>query len=122
MKVVIAGSREITQYSFLLNAIEESGYDITEVCCGKARGADTLGETWAIGRDIPVKYFPADWNRYGKAAGPIRNAEMAKYADTAIVLWDGKSTGARGMIECMRKLNKPCYTYIVFLETPNATS
>ncbi len=59
--------------------------------CGTARGVDTLGERWAINHNIPVHKFPADWGRFGRAAGMYRNAEMASYADGALILWDGES-------------------------------
>lgn len=109
MKVIIAGSRDIEDYSLLIRAIKNSMFDITEVVCGCARGADTLGETWAIANNIPIKKFPADWNTHGKKAGPIRNAQMGDYADCAIVLWDSVSKGSKNMIDYMNKLNKPCY-------------
>ena len=50
-----------------------------------------------------MKEFKADWVKYGKAAGPIRNEEMAKYADACIVFWDGKSPGAKSMIALAKK-------------------
>ena len=72
--------------------------DIT-VVCGKARGADTLGEQYAKEQGYAVQYFPADWDRYGKAAGYLRNTEMAKNADALVAFWDGMSLGTRHMIE-----------------------
>lgn len=107
MKVIIAGSRNVEDYSLVVKTVASSGYDITEVVCGMATGVDTLGERWAVANNIPVKEMPADWNRHGKAAGPIRNKQMAEYADAAIVIWDGKSPGSRNMIENMIRRNKP---------------
>ncbi len=107
MKVIIAGSRHINDIEFILNAIDESGWEITEVVCGMASGVDRIGKAWAEEMNIPVKPFPADWNRYGKSAGPIRNGEMADYADAAIVIWDGKSRGSKNMIEQMGRRGKP---------------
>lgn len=110
MKVIIAGSREIINLELVLYAIEDSGFDITEVVSGKARGVDTIGEAYANMMGIPIKVFPAEWNKYGKKrAGPIRNREMALYADAAIIVWDGKSTGTFNMIENMKKVNKPYF-------------
>ena len=76
-------------------------WEITEVVSGKARGVDTLGEWWAKSgeKDIPIQSFPADWKKFKKAAGYIRNAEMAKYADALIAIWDGESRGTFNMIE-----------------------
>jgi hypothetical protein len=81
---------------------------ITEVVSGKARGADSLGERYASEFGIIVAKFPADWNRFGKRAGYVRNEEMAHYADKAVVFWDGISKGSRHMIDIMKKLKKPC--------------
>ncbi len=116
MKVIIAGSRHMpfSMYHLIPAAVArfEDIFDtkITEVVTGKARGADTLGEKWArCVADLPVKEFPADWNQYGKRAGPIRNGEMADYADGLIVfIWEG-SRGSANMLEQMQNRNKPCY-------------
>lgn len=111
MKVIIAGSRGITDYTALQSAIFQSDFSISEVVSGCARGPDTLGERWAIEHSIPVHKFPADWGRFGRAAGMYRNAEMASYADAAIILWDGESRGTLDMIDKMRRLGKPVEVY-----------
>ena len=67
------------------------------------RGVDSMGEEWAKSKSIPVRRFPADWDGLGKAAGFIRNAEMADYADALIAVWDGKSRGTANMIEVAKK-------------------
>ena len=117
MKVIIAGPRykdpvnkiPFDNYSLVVQAIEQSGYEITEVVCGMAIGVDRLGETWAIANTISVNEMPANFNKYGKAAGPIRNREMAEYADAAVIVWDGKSRGTRNMINEMIRKKKPYY-------------
>jgi hypothetical protein len=111
MKVIIAGSRNITNMRFVEEAIygwndpiaypnPETRPQITEVVCGEARGVDTLGKQWAIKNNIPVKSFPADWDKYGKAAGYVRNEQMSDYADSLIVVMyiedEHKMVGTRG--------------------------
>lgn len=113
MKVVIAGSRTITDRVAVAKAIRMSGFDITEVVSGKAAGVDRLGETWAIANNIPVKEMPAKWQKYDKAAGPIRNGEMAAYCDAAIIVWDGKSQGALDMIRKIKDVGKPYFIDVV---------
>jgi hypothetical protein len=115
MKIIIAGSRTITDYSVVIKAIENSQFKdkITEVVCGCAIGVDRLGQQWAISKNITVKEMPADWNKYGKAAGPIRNLQMAEYADGAIIIWNGKSPGAKDMIKQIKKFDKPYFIDIV---------
>lgn len=109
MKVIIAGSRNIIDYNLLEYAIERSGFDITEVVGGGAKGADELGMIWATQNDIKFIKFPADWSTYGKAAGPIRNRQMAEYADALIALWDAESMGTRNMIDEAHKRNLKVY-------------
>lgn len=109
MKVIIAGSRNVNDYSLVVQAVQRSGFTITEVVSGCATGIDRLGEQWAIANNIPIKEMPADWNTHGNSAGPQRNRAMAEYADAAIVVWDGKSRGSRNMIENMIRRKKPYY-------------
>lgn len=116
MRVIIAGSRHMPFSSYPLIAVAAArfetitGQDITEVVCGMAHGADTFGMKWAVlEKKCKVAKFPADWDTHGKAAGPIRNSEMADYADGLIAfLWDN-SRGTANMIQQMQARNKPCY-------------
>jgi hypothetical protein len=71
----------------------------TVVLSGGARGADYLGELWAKENGVPLEIYPAHWAMHGKAAGPIRNREMARHAEALIALWDGKSRGTKDMID-----------------------
>lgn len=93
MKVIVAGSRSITDYFVVETAIKESGFKIDELVCGGAKGVDSLGRDWAFLNSIPVKEFPANWNLHGKRAGYIRNSAMVEYADALIAIWDGESKG-----------------------------
>ena len=99
MKTIIAGSRGVTDFNIVEEAIKESGFIITEVVCGCARGVDSLGEQWAKNNNIPVKYFPAEWNRFGRSAGYKRNVEMADNAEALIAVWDKVSKGTKHMID-----------------------
>ena len=72
---------------------------IIVIVSGASRGADSLGERYAHERGYAVEKYPADWQRDGKAAGPIRNAQMAKVADALIAFWDGNSKGTANMID-----------------------
>lgn len=105
-KWIVAGSRTFQNYPLLCKELDKIRDQIGEIVCGEARGADMLGNTYAYDNDIKIKGFPADWEHDGKAAGFIRNEKMAKYADKAIVFWDGKSVGSKDMIDKMEKLGK----------------
>lgn len=113
MKVIIAGSRTVTNRVIVQNAVQLAKFDITEVVSGGCRGVDALGEVVAKLMGWPIKVMKADWALHGKAAGPIRNREMAAYADALIAVWDGQSRGTENMIDEMRKLGKPVYVYKV---------
>lgn len=109
MRVIIAGSRDITDFSLIEKAVKNSGFNITEVISGGARGVDKLGEFWAKKHNIPCTIFHAKWDQLGKKAGPIRNQEMADYANSdptiqgaLIAVWNGVSTGTKDMISRMK--------------------
>lgn len=111
MKVIIAGSREGFVAKNVFEAVEQSGFSISEVVSGGARGVDRDGEYYARCNNLPVKQFIPKWDMLGKAAGFWRNDEMAKYADALVAIWDGKSKGTKHMIDAMTKLGKPIYVY-----------
>src|SRR3990167_4869356 len=95
MKLVIAGSRTINDYS---------SFDIHQICCslpkypdvvlcGMAKGADMMGWQFAHDYMIDCEEYPALWNPHGKQAGMIRNRIMAQRGDALLAFWDGSSRG-----------------------------
>src|SRR5574343_54714 len=113
MKTIIAGGREITDYTAVHQAVLFSNFEITEVVSGKAAGVDTLGEQWAIAHNIPIKEFPANWAQYHKAAGAIRNRQMGDYAEALIAVWNGKFRGTKHLIEYATKKGLKVYVHLV---------
>lgn len=113
MKVIIAGSRGITDYGLVDHAIEQSPFEfqIDEIVSGGALGVDSLGEDYASEHGVDLIIFPPNWKKYGKAAGVLRNTRMAEYADALIAVWDGKSKGTEHMIKTMNHMGKPVYVY-----------
>ena len=123
MRVIIAGGRDFNDFKLLESNINKIFKQLSdeksisacidesniEIICGKARGADTLGEQFAKEYKLSIKYFTADWNTYGKSAGYRRNAEMANYAKedngVLIAFWDGKSKGTKHMIDLAKSNN-----------------
>lgn len=89
-KIIVAGSREYTNKDVVFGALEYylAGQQV-EIVIGGARGVDQLGEDYARYKGLPCKTFPYR-SEYGKAGGPIRNGEMARYADGLLAFWDGK--------------------------------
>ena len=104
-RVIIAGSRSAVysdgikeKVTFLLNGLTD-----VEIVSGTARGADKIGERIAEELGLPLKRFPADWDKHGRSAGPIRNRQMAEYGTHLILIWDGVSKGSKNMLEEARK-------------------
>ncbi len=111
MKTIIAGSRDGVVYNDIVEAVKESGFDISVVISGAARGADRFGERYAKENNIEIEQYPADWNQYGKSAGYIRNSQMANVADALIAIWDGTSKGTKNMINTAEKKGLKVFVY-----------
>lgn len=102
-RVIVAGGRDFIDYALMERTLDRLIYHKclrreVEIVSGCARGADTLAIQWARSRGFPVKRFPADWDKYGRGAGSLRNIEMAEYGTHLIAFWDGKSRGTAHMI------------------------
>lgn len=103
MRTVICGGR---QYSLSVDGLFHLDFvkiqlPITELVCGCARGIDTSARRWAVFNGLPIADFPADWKQWGKVAGPIRNGEMAAYAEAVIAFPGGR--GTNDMVEQAEK-------------------
>ena len=111
-RVIIAGGRSFGDYQLLKEhclAVLQDKLRTHHVIIisGHARGADTLGERFAKEVGLDCELHPAQWREYGRGAGLIRNAEMAKRADALIAFWDGKSKGTKHMIDIATERNLP---------------
>lgn len=103
MRIIIAGSRGL-QFAFqdivdAMHSLAENQIHATEIISGCAAGVDTAGEKWAEVNGVAVKRFPAYWQTHGRAAGPIRNEQMAEYGQVLLAVWDGKSKGTADIIK-----------------------
>jgi hypothetical protein len=105
MKIAIIGSRTFNDYYTLQETLNPYKFKITTVVSGAAKGADLLGEKWALENNIKTLIFPADWNKYGKRAGFIRNKDIIKNCDYVIAFWDNKSKGTAHSISLCKKYN-----------------
>lgn len=112
MRVIIAGSRSVTQ-----DQVNEAftrcpwASSVTCVVSGGAKGADEYGEILAANLGIQVEIYQPEWSRYGKQAGPVRNREMAKNAEGLIAIWDGLSRGTENMINLAKKAGLRIYVF-----------
>ena len=114
IRVIVCGSRNYSDFdeSFkvLLRLFGQVLPDV-EIVSGTCRGGDMCGEHFASVCGLPVSRFPADWNRFGKSAGPRRNEQMLQYALQAnafvVAFWDGASKGTRNMVQIARQAGVP---------------
>lgn len=109
MKVIIAGSRGITDYHILKEAWGQFKYrdEVSEIVCGEAPGIDTLGRRLGEELDIYIASFPAQWDTprgFDRGAGRKRNAAMGDYADALLAIWDFESVGTKHMIDYSNNL------------------
>jgi hypothetical protein len=112
VKILVAGSRDIVVPSWKLQYELETivafmgvpyPADI-EIVTGGARGADASGARWAEEMRFESTVMNADWGKYGKRAGYIRNKQMADYGlDCALIFWDGESRGTKMMIDLLEE-------------------
>lgn len=116
MKLAIAGTRtfdlkwlDIKQFVQLF----ELHFSLKEVVEGGATGVDAAAAQFAEVEDYPHTRFNAEWDKHGKAAGPIRNLSMAQYADALLLIWDGQSKGSANMKDTMIRIGKPVYEVIL---------
>lgn len=105
-KIIIAGPRDYpgnhAEEKYVISRIRELGrlYNMYKDCIiveGGAAGIDSTAKKIAMASSIPLREYPAEWNVYGSKAGPIRNAQMAEYADVLIAFYSG-SKGTSNMI------------------------
>lgn len=107
MKLIIAGGRNNKLTEENLQSLDK--LVISEIVSGGASGIDANGESYAYYNDIPFKRFNADWQQFGKSAGPIRNKQMAEYAN-AVALFNG-GKGTESMFKEAQKLNLKIYDF-----------
>jgi len=104
-RVIVAGGRDFNDYDLLDEKLNFYFQNIPMekvlIIGGGAKGADKLGKDWAKENIIEYKIFHADWDKHGKAAGPIRNKEMAEVA-THLIAFD---TGGKGTADMIRQAN-----------------
>ena len=100
MKLAVVGSRSFQDYAWLEHCLLRvfRVEELEAVISGGARGADSLAARFAASHGVPLIVGPADWKRYGRKAGPIRNTEIVARADALAAFWDGTSRGTQDTI------------------------
>ena len=115
-RVVIGGCRYYHNYEdfscfvdFCLSRIKKEHKII--ILSGHCTGVDMMAERYAKENKFDLEIYPAEWDKYGKSAGPRRNREMVLKADFIIAFWDGKSRGTHSLIDYASNFKKPFKIY-----------
>jgi len=113
IRLAIVGSRTFNDYNTVVDVLSclKRDYDYIEIVSGGAKGADAFAERYAMENEIKLTVFPADWKKYGRRAGFIRNADIIKNCDVCVCFWDGESHGTKHDIELCEQMHKPCYIW-----------
>lgn len=103
-RVVVAGSRTIIDRPTIHRHLEtilcqKMKTHAVTIISGCAKGPDTIGAEWALAKNLPVEYVRANWEKFGKQAGMLRNQIMNNGCDAVIAFHDGKSSGTANMIQ-----------------------
>lgn len=112
MKVIVCGGRNFFDSRAVFSALDavNEKHGVSVVIHGRARGADDLAGRWADEKGIPVAEYAADWEQFGKRAGPVRNREMiTKGKGEALVAFPG-GAGTRDMIRAAAEAGLPVWT------------
>jgi YspA, cpYpsA-related SLOG family len=107
-RVLFCGGRDYTDRATIkawLSKVQKQGYDT--LIEGEARGADTIAREEAEKMGFTVLKFPADWTKYHRAAGPIRNRQMLIEGKPELVVAFhdvlSNSKGTKNMVETARR-------------------
>jgi hypothetical protein len=113
MKALICGGRTYNDRAFLFDTLDRLGnkLGITSIVQGGAAGADALAREWARNRVVPCETYHADWNAYGRAAGPIRNREMIRDSNPGVVIAFAGGRGTNNLVNQALALDIPTYAY-----------
>jgi hypothetical protein len=111
ISVLVCGGRDYNDRDTLFAALDKLHRlrTVREVISGMARGADTLAIHWARANDLPVREFPADWDRHGRRAGYIRNQQMLDDGQPDLVVAFPGGKGTAMMIDISRKADVPVW-------------
>lgn len=107
--ICVTGSRGYENYRVMDETMKAQGInkDIDKIISGEARGVDRMVKQWAKDNGVLHVTHYADWDKYGKAAGPKRNVIMVGQATEVIAFWDGKSRGTRNCINQAWQMRLP---------------
>lgn len=111
MRILVCGSRNWKNVRLIEDSLSEIQPDDEPVTIidGTARGVDSIANSIAVQKGYYTERYPAQWDKFGKAAGMIRNRQMLIEGkpDLVLAFWDGISRGTKNMIELAETARVP---------------
>jgi len=106
-KVLVCGGRDFSDYRRLCDVLDKlhAQRRFAALIEGGAKGADTFAHRWALERGIEATEFTADWDRFGRAAGPIRNKQMLEEGKPDLVVAFPGGRGTASMVSLAMDAN-----------------
>ena len=119
--ICVGGCRNFYRYDVLeayLDKVLQNLKNQGDICIisGAAPGVDSLAIRYASERGFRCLQYPAAWDKYGKAAGPRRNAEMVAKSSHIVAFWDGSSRGTYNLIQNAKRAKKPLKVKIISID------
>lgn len=99
MIVLVCGSRSAAGHGPVWNRLDRLQHKIRFLVAGDADGVDAFALSWAKIHGKAHAMFPACWDHYGRAAGPMRNTWMVRFGRPDLVLAFRGGKGTRSMVE-----------------------
>lgn len=119
-RIAVVGSREFPDMDFVRNKVIEiisKSFGHIRIVSGGARGVDRVA-VFTVNKykerypHVETEVHDAEWNKYGKRAGALRNKVIVERCDRVIAFWDGKSAGTKMTVDMALKEGKPVDLYI----------
>lgn len=115
MRTIFCGSRDLTNSWHIWNALQHLDAHADTIIHGGARGADAIADYYARKMGFTVEVFPAEWDRYGKRAGYLRNQAMLDGGADHVYAFVNKpieeSRGTAIMVDIARQAGVPVDIY-----------
>jgi hypothetical protein len=103
MTVLVCGGRDYTDRARLFRLLDFNRAKIGMIVHGGAKGADTLAGNWCYERGVPMMLVPAEWARFGKKAGFIRNEKMLAIGRPDLVVAFPGGVGTAMMVQLAKQ-------------------
>lgn len=107
IRLLVCGGRDYHNETELFGVLDRIVDRVDVLIHGAARGADSVAHRWAEARGIPIESYPANWNKHGRAAGPIRNTQMLEEGRPDLVVAFCGGRGTQNMISQSKERGVP---------------